>query len=164
MLNKECSSVQTIIQTLDLQTHVEGGYYRRSYESKERCLSTIGDRALASSIYYLLTEQQPIGQWHKNSSDIMHYFNMGSALSYYLISPEGVLEKHILSNDLSMGRPQLLVPGGYWKATHLASGTYALLSEAVVPGFDFQDMVLGKEVSLESLFPEHSELIEQFSL
>ena len=164
MSKNENTAAASIIQTLELEPHIEGGYFRRTYESHHRSLTASGDRALASSIYYLLTEQHRIGQWHRNCSDIMHYFNLGSALTYYLISPSGELEKHVLSNDLSLGKPQLLVPGGFWKATHLASGDYGLLSEAVVPGFNFDDMELGSEVNLQSIFPKHRDIIKRFSL
>jgi predicted cupin superfamily sugar epimerase len=57
-------SATDVIAALNLQPHVEGGYYRRTYQADHRaCLETQqGPRYLLTSIYYLLTEQSPAGQ------------------------------------------------------------------------------------------------------
>lgn len=154
--------VQQYIKKLALEPHLEGGFYRRSYVSSITGESAQGERPWMSSIYYLLTKQANIGHWHQNKSDIMHYFHAGDALTYWLISPQGELEKHMLSNDINIGLPQLLVPKGYWKATHLERGEFGLLSEAVCPAFDFADMTLGSEPELLKLYPQHAEKIKQF--
>ena len=157
-------TVEEIISTLALEPHVEGGYFKRTYTSSIELATKEGVRQTLSSIYYLLSAQARIGHWHKNRSDIMHYFHAGSALTYYLISPEGELTTSILSNDLTVGQPQLLVPGGYWKATVLEQGQYGLLSEAVTPSFDFEDMDLACAEELSALFPQHHALIQRLSL
>ncbi len=136
-------NVEQLIQSLTLEPHIEGGYFRRTYSAPFRIEGE--DRCSLSSIYYLLTRDTPIGHWHRNRSDILHFFHSGSALTYWLISPDGTLEKHLLGPDPSQGHEfQLLVPGGYWKATHLEFGDYGLLSEAVTPGFVFEDMELAR--------------------
>lgn len=156
-------SVEQIIISLGLEPHIEGGYFKRTYVAPLQIDTDVGTRQLLSSIYYLLTSQARIGHWHKNRSDIMHYFHAGSPLSYYLINPEGELTHHTLSNDLNQGLPQLLVPGGYWKATVLEEGEYGLLSEAVTPSFDFQDMQLAGADVLMSLYPQHQDIIYRLS-
>ncbi len=60
-----------LIRKLQLQPHVEGGYYRRTYNSQHN--SGEPQRSLMSSIYYLLTDDSPIGYFHRNQSDIIHY-------------------------------------------------------------------------------------------
>jgi len=59
----------------------------------------------------------------------------------------------------------LHVPGGIWKASRLIDGSagFALVNEAVSPGFDFADMQLGNREKLEEAFPEHWALIEQMT-
>ena len=47
------------------------------------------NRAILSSIYYMLTDDSPIGYFHRNQSDIVHYWHSGSALTYYLIDSDG---------------------------------------------------------------------------
>lgn len=145
-----------LIARLQLQPHLEGGYFRRSYGA---ALSTTipggGTRPLMSSIYYLLTDDSPIGYFHRNRSDIMHYWQGGSALRYYLIDPHGELSSSVLGPDLERGEVlQLLVSGNTWKATELCDGEYGLLSEAVSPGFDYADMALATTAALRTAFPE----------
>lgn len=146
-----------LIAKLSLEPHVEGGYFRRTYQSGQ-VIDSAGDgraRHLASSIYYLLTDDSPIGHLHRNRSDILHYFHCGSPLSYLILHPDGRLERAVLGLDLEQGqRPQLLVRGGCWKASELESGEFALISEVVAPGFDYADMELAGMEVLRSQFPQ----------
>ena len=115
-------------------------------------------------ISYLLTGESRVGPWHLNRSDILHFFHLGAPITYYLIHPDGRLDRVILGPDPSKGhRLQLAVEGGTWKASHLEEGDYGLISEAVAPGFEYEDMTLGELDKLLAQFPEHAELIEQFS-
>ncbi len=146
---------QSIIESLQLQPHVEGGYFRRSYCSEHTApITETVKRPLMSSIYYLLSDDSPIGYFHRNHSDIVHYWHAGSALNYLLINPNGELTTTVLGPDISQGQQlQLMVPGGYWKATYLADGEYGLLSEAVSPGFDYDDMTLATAKQMQQDFP-----------
>lgn len=136
-----------VIRLLRLEPHpTEGGYFRRTYESPLRCDCGYGSRSLLTSIYYLLTQESPVGLLHKNRSDILHYHQLGAAVKYIMISPDGSLSEHILGPDIAHGETlQLLVPGGCWKASRLCGGEYALISEAVAPGFDYADNELATE-------------------
>lgn len=142
----------TLIERLDLKPHIEGGYYRRTYQSPLTTETTGGSHSLLSSIYYMLTDDSPIGHFHRNQSDIIHYWHTGEALSYWLIDPQGQLTNTELgpSKDQQL---QLLVPGGFWKATQLKQGEFGLLSEAVCPGFDFNDMQLASRKQMQQDFP-----------
>lgn len=155
-----------LIERLGLEPHVEGGYFRRTFQADHRECVDQGDgpRFTMTSIYYMLTRESPVGRWHLNRSDIVHYFHLGSPVSYYLIDAEGRLETVELGPDLEAGQQlQLSVRGGMWKASHLQAGDYGLISEAVAPGFDDQDMQLGEEASLLRAFPQHHELIRAFT-
>lgn len=145
------------IQHLDLQPHVEGGYFRRTYAADEHIMRTAGDsRPLLTSIYYLLDRASPIGYFHRNRSDILHYFHRGSPLRYLILHPQGGLETRYLGNQPEAKQHlQLLVRGGCWKACVLEQGDYALLSEAVAPGFDYADMELATAEQLRSAYPQH---------
>jgi len=114
-----------------------------------------GERRILSSIYYLLTDDSPTGYLHRNQSDILHYFHGGSPLTYWILPPDGSLERRVLGFDLDQGQqPQLLVQGGHWKATELESGEFGLISEAVAPGFEYADMELANRDLLENQFPQ----------
>ena len=153
-----------IIKYLSLELHPsEGGYFRRTYCSDLSATCPAGTRNTLSSIYYLLSNDSPIGYLHKNQSDIIHYFHSGSAINYTIIHPNGRLEKHILGNDLSRGQtPQLIVKGGCWKASELSEGQYGLLSEAVSPGFEYKDMELAQENNILKHFPALFESVKRY--
>ncbi|YAF98396.1 MAG: cupin domain-containing protein [Nodularia sp. CChRGM 3473] len=145
-----------LIQKFSLQMHPEGGYYAETYRS-DMMIETDREgqqRSAMTSIYYLLTDDSPIDYFHLNKSDILHYFHLGSPVTYLLIHPNGTLQKCKLGLDINKGEvPQLLVPGGYWKAGVLEEGEFGLLGEAVAPGFDFRDMELGQPEYFRQQFP-----------
>lgn len=160
-------SAEDVIQLLQLEVHVEGGYYRRTFESSHqpKVDTSGGERLMMSSIYYLLTARSPVGCFHLNKSDIVHYFQLGDPVSYYLIHPDGNLETRVMGADLGAGQLlQMTVPGGVWKASRLdgaGPSAYGLISEAVCPGFDYSDMTLGDRAALSETFPRHADLLEQ---
>lgn len=157
---------QQIIEQLQLEQHLEGGYFRRTFaaEQRQKIDTPNGPRLTLSSIFYLLTDDAPKGHWHLNQSDIIHYYHAGSPITYYLIQSDGEMKIAVLGHDLGAGHLlQLVVPGGVWKASHLSAGEYGLISEAVAPGFDFEDMTLGKKWELTEQFPQHAALIERFT-
>jgi predicted cupin superfamily sugar epimerase len=142
-----------IIEALHLEAHVEGGYFKRSYCSP---FELSEGQASLSSIYYLLTADSPVGHWHLNKSDIVHYFHKGNPIEYCLIFPDGRFEKVLMGPDLTQNQQlQLLVPGGVWKASRLTGGEFGLISEAVTPAFRYEDMTLGNAHDLQRLFPQH---------
>lgn len=158
--------LQTVIDTLGLESHVEGGYFRRTFQADHRQKIDLGDgdRFTLTSIFYLLTAGRPIGHWHLNRSDILHYYHLGGPVHYYLIHPDGRLETAVLGPDLAAGQQlQLVVRGGVWKASHLPGGEYGLISEAVSPGFEYEDMTLGERDALLAKFPQHADLIRAYT-
>ena len=161
-------TVEQVVQQLGLEAHVEGGFFRRTYAAEEqpRVSAAQGERYLMTSIYYLLTSQSPVGHFHRNRSDIVHYFHLGDPVTYYLLHEDGSLQTVVMGSDILAGQKlQLTVPGGVWKASRLASGRhgYGLISEAVAPGFDYADMTLGKRDGLKATFPAHGELIGELT-
>ena len=150
-MNKE-----EIIKKLNLKPHIEGGYFRRTYTSERLLELNSSKRVLFSSIYYLLTDTRSIGHLHKNKSDIMHYFHSGSPIKYTLVSPKGELQQVVMGKALQCSQQlQLLVPGGYWKASELLEGEYALISEAVFPGFEYDDMQMAAHKEIQNNYPDH---------
>ena len=158
---------QSWITKLSLVEHVEGGYFSETYRATETMPTSRegSDRAVMTSIYYLLTDDRPVDHLHRNQSDIMHYFHAGSAITYVLVDPDGNLSKTKLGPNLAQEEVlQLLVPGGYWKAAVLETGEYGLIGEAVAPGFDYRDMAIASEAALRHQFPAQlAELWPQLS-
>jgi predicted cupin superfamily sugar epimerase len=155
-----------LIRQLKLQPHTEGGYFRRTFQADHRRPVKVDDedRYTMTAIYYLLTDDSPVGHWHMNRSDILHFFHLGAPVRYFLIHPDGVMQTVTLGPDLHRGQVlQLPVKGGVWKASQLSAGEFGLISEAVAPGFDSADNQIGERASMEAWFPDHEQLIRTFT-
>ncbi len=156
---------QELIQQLSLQRHPEGGYFKETYRSNT-IIKTDREgqqRSVLTSIYFLLTEDLPIDHFHINKSDIIHYFHAGSPVTYLTLHPNGTLQKFKLGMDLANGEtPQLLVPGGYWKAAFLEKGEFALFGEAVAPGFEYRDMEIARPDDFREQFPDLWEQLKPY--
>ena len=151
-----------VIEKLNLQPHPEGGYFTRIYtaDSNLKVNTNYGDRLSLTAIHYMLTSDKNIGCWHKNKSDILHFHQGGNPLLYRLLTIEGKYEEVILSNTLKENtKPFLFVKAGDWKTTELLDGEtdYGMVSEAVTPGFEWEDTTMGKKSEMKNLFPEISE-------
>lgn len=163
--------VQEIIKVLDLKKHPEGGYYKETYRSKGFINSDSldenysGNRNYSTCIYFLLTSEQ-FSAFHKINQDEIWHFHKGSTIELHTISDNGIHQKHFIGNDiLNNEEPQLIVPGNYWFAAKIVkSNSYALVSCTVAPGFDFSDFILPTRSELLAQFPEHKELITQFTI
>ncbi|MBU3002886.1 cupin domain-containing protein [Paraglaciecola arctica] len=167
--NKSKMTAKQLAEALHLEAHVEGGYFRQTFKADHRptIATENGDRVTMTSIYYLLSAESPIGHFHMNQSDIMHYFHMGDPITYFMLNPDGSLQKTILGPDPTKGQTmQMLVKGGTWKASKIPQDGqygYGLIGEAVAPGFDYADMQLGKKASLLKQFPKYTQLITELS-
>ena len=160
MINK-----QKIIDILGLTEHKEGGYFVRTYESdlKVKFNEAESERHSLTSIYYLLTDDSPVGCLHKNRSDIVHYYHTGGAIKYSILHPDGRLEETIMGDKLEQGQVlQLFVKGGCWKASQLIEGEYGLISEAVTPGFEYQDHVMADMRVIEGLSSDKIDLLKKY--
>lgn len=157
-----------LVEHLGLDGHIEGGFFRRTYASDYTLLTADDrERLSLSSIFYLLAAESPIGHFHLNQSDIVHYFHLGDPITYYLLHPTGKLETTVMGSDVRNGQVlQLTVPGGVWKASEIpANGShgFGLISEAVTPGFEYDDMTLGYRDVLVAQFPQHDTLVKRLS-
>ena len=156
---------EEIVESLGLKPHpTEGGYFRRTYESGLNFQQRESSRKLLTSIYYMLTNDSPHGCLHRNKSDIIHYYHLGSPIKYLIISHDGQLREQILGPHLMKGEtPQLVVNGGDWKVSLLCLGEYGLISEAVVPGFEYEDNEIATAEMVRQLFPELVSRLDQYT-
>ncbi|MEY9877409.1 putative cupin superfamily sugar epimerase [Streptacidiphilus sp. MAP12-33] len=146
-----------LIEALGLEPHPEGGWYRRIYTSPHPHAAAGGERPTATSIYYLMTAEQPYGRLHRNRSDILHFFLEGDPVEYHTVEPEGRLRVEVLGEGDAR---HLVVPGGWWKASRVPAGArYALVAEVVTPGFDFADHAFARETDLPVA---HRDALRQF--
>lgn len=167
--HKQNPTIKQLVEKLALEPHVEGGYFKQTFKADSQPLVNTpkGSRVTMTSIYYLLTADSPIGHFHRNTSDIMHYFHAGDPITYYLIHPDGSLETKVLGPDVLAGHEyQFVVKGGVWKASTISvtgENGYGLIGEAVAPGFEYEDMQLAERQTLIKDFPQHKTLIKRLT-
>jgi uncharacterized protein len=153
-------SAEEVIRKFDLQKHPEGGYFRESYRSSEIISREAlpsrykGDRSFSTSIYFLLPPGM-VSHLHRLASDEAWHFYLGGPLELLQISPDGIIEKLILGQDLAAGQKlQHTVPAGYWFGARPAGGSeYSFVGCTVAPGFDYADFELADPGDLSRRFP-----------
>jgi hypothetical protein len=156
-------TVKQLVDSLQLEPHPEGGYFRETYRSAN---STSVDwsydkRNLMTSIYFLITEER-FSAFHKIEQDEMWYYQGGDGLYIHEINTKGEYHLHYLHLDPQMGKPQVLIPGGSWFASEVQrDGAWCLAGCAVAPGFDFSDFRMADKAEMLKEFPQHQEVIER---
>lgn len=161
-MTEKLETVSEVVARLNLTPHDEGGWFRETYCSEATIICSEragGKRALLTVIYYLIDRTAPRGLLHRNLSDIVHFHQAGGLLRYTTVSSTGSLETHLVGPG---HLPQLVVSGGVWKATELVEGDWALVGEAVSPGFDYRDRSLANLDTIRTSFPDHSETLMAF--
>ncbi|KAF9042909.1 RmlC-like cupin domain-containing protein [Panaeolus papilionaceus] len=175
-----------LIKDLKLEPHPEGGYFTVTDTEVEHKVvnSPYADdapRNLASSIYYLLSYNNHSGIFHMNKSMTYHVLHQGRA-EYTLITPGNPpkIEKKVMGTNLEVGETRMLFVGtGIWKRSTIPEkdmkaattdeekdATNCLITEVVVPGFDWHDHEYMRVEDLKELFadqPNGKALIEEFS-
>ena len=139
--NKIHPRARELIATLGLETHPEGGFYRRIYTSTSVVAPTDnrGLRPSLTGIYFLLTSET-FSRWHQvHSDEAWHLYEGGPVELYEADLSVHLMERHVLApvNDMHQG-PVHVVPAGRWQAAKCLA-PYALIGCSIGPGFDFAD-------------------------
>jgi predicted cupin superfamily sugar epimerase len=166
-MGKERPGAAEIIRLLGLRPlPEEGGYYREIYRSEELLSpGSLPDRfgagrAVATSIYYLITPEA-FSALHRLASDEVFHFYLGDPVEMLRLRPSGAGDLLLMGCDLATGqRPQVVVPRKTWQGCRLAAGgEYALMGCSVAPGFDFEDYEHGDRQALLHAYPAFAEAI-----
>jgi predicted cupin superfamily sugar epimerase len=120
----------TVLRTLGLEPHPEGGHYRESW-ADEAC----------TAIYFLLQRGER-SAWHRvrDRVEIWHFYaGAPLRLEVDLEGPGTVAAQTIqLGSDLHTGqRPQAVVPAGAWQSARTL-GAWTLVGCTVAPPFTFE--------------------------
>jgi predicted cupin superfamily sugar epimerase len=161
---------QTLIKKLGLvPLPEEGGYYRETFRDARQIPQSAlpgygGPRAASTSILYLITPDGFSGLHAVKSTEVFHFY-AGDAVRMVQIDGHGQLTTVVLGNDLEKNQvPQATVAPMIWQGTKLVEGgAWALLGCTVAPGFDFDDYVHGRRADLTQKFPQHAEVIREFT-
>ncbi|KAK0384990.1 hypothetical protein NLU13_7468 [Sarocladium strictum] len=179
----ESAAVQSTINSLSLSEHIEGGYFVLTdlsptslpspyppYPLSPRTMAITSafhnntvspTRLLSTTIFYYLTPNRPMGSFHKNRSRIIHTLHRGRG-QYVLIHEDGRVETFVVGKNIEQGEKlSWVVEGGAYKASFLledeqgkGSSEGLLISETVVPGFDYADHEFLEESKLRRLVPD----------
>ncbi|MBN2355285.1 cupin domain-containing protein [candidate division KSB1 bacterium] len=159
------------ISKLNLQAHPGSGYYREIYRSNEMigedCLPSRyqGNRALGTSIYFLVTGEE-FSAFHRLKSDEIYHFYAGCPLLIYIIDQTGALQTIRLGSDPEQNEAfQALIPHDHWIAAKpIDASAFSLIGCTVSPGFDFSDFEMGRREVLVSDYPQHRQVIKALTL
>jgi len=151
------------IKSLSLESHPEGGYYTRIYESQMTLNTPTGTRPSSTAIHYLL-ERNDFSSWHRIQNDELWLFHSGTPLTVHQIDEAGKLSSTTLSNNHTISH---VVKGKTWFCSEVVGETencnpeeqYSLVSCVVSPGFDFIDFELGNKEELVNIYPQHRDII-----
>ncbi len=162
--------IEEIIQKLDLKPHPEGGYFKETYRSPgEIELGNLpdkysGNRNYSTCIYFLLISGN-FSAFHKINQDEIWHFYDGSPVELHTISQHGEHQAYIIGRDFDQGQtPQLAVPGNHYFASKVTEpNNFSLVGCTVAPGFDFDDFVLARRGDLLQKFPQHQQLVIDFT-
>ncbi len=147
-----------LIETLGLQPHPEGGFYRQIFRSSIDVLPRDGrdGRPALTTIYFLLTAGG-YSRWHRVRSDEVWHFYEGAPLDLWQISPDlERLDRIALGPLDEERRPAHVVPADHWQAAR-STGAYTLVGCSVGPGFVFEDFEM-----LRADAPEAARLHERW--
>ena len=163
-------TAQDWVNSLKLEPHPEGGYYRETYRSDEHIDRAAlparygGDRAFATVIYFLLEAGQ-ISAFHRIASDELWCFHTGAPLRIEQLNADGARLTHLLGPVPEQKQSfQCVIPAGTWFGAYVdADIGYSLVSCAVAPGFDFSDFELADRDKLLRALPDHRSVIERLT-
>ncbi|MFI1967853.1 cupin [Streptomyces cinnamoneus] len=141
-----------LVRLLDLQPHVEGGWFRETWQTAGATVPDgyAGPRAYATGIYFLLHPGE-VSRWHRVRSDEMWLWHRGGPLRLRLGGTgerpdEAGAADVVLGSGVERGeRPQVLVPGGVWQSAEPVGTEPALVTCVVAPGFHYEDFTLAGE-------------------
>ena len=154
---------QQLIETLQLQPHPEGGWFREVFRSNSQVQPSDGRpaRQALTTIYFLLEAHQ-YSRWHRVLSDEVWIHLEGVPLALWTSDASlrtAPAHSRLGPVDGHGTRPQHTVPAGQWQAARPIPSpgveSYTLVSCTVGPGFDFNDFAFMRADGDEAALLRH---------
>ena len=157
----QSNRIKSLIDTLKLTKHPEGGFYTETYRSKTKTANNEG--VLMTSIYFLLTSEN-VSNFHRISNDELWFHHEGSPIVIHTLEDDMHREYILGKTYKDACKPQHLVKGNtIFGSAVLEPHSYALVSCVVSPGFEFQDFELFSYEELIDKFPNEGEIIQRLT-
>jgi hypothetical protein len=139
------STVDTLIERYQLQSHPEGGWYRELHRSPLEVQRADGEGRSALTLILFLLPGGAVSRWHRVAgADESWHFIGGDPLELLQLPPAGGDPQRswlgFALEDPSL-LPVAVVPAGWWQAAR-SLGAWSLVSCCVGPGFSFADFSL----------------------
>lgn len=144
------NKIQQLIKKYKMQAHPEGGYYCQTYSNDEQ----VDGKSLATSIYFLLGEDDA-SRYHRLQSDEVWYYHEGGSLLLSMITTDGEY-KEVLIGDGDDAVHQYTVSRGTIFGSIVKDGTYVLVGCMVSHGFSFEEFELFNYKELQRAYPKIS--------
>ena len=136
-------TAEDLIQSLGLEPHPEGGWYRETW----RAVAEPGERAAATAVLNVLQPGQR-SNWNRVDADEIWLWHGGDPVDVSTAESDcGPVRTTRLGGRVTQGeQPQLIVPAGWWESAEPAAGDagYALISCIVAPAFEFSGFELAE--------------------
>ena len=164
------NSAEQWIQTLQLNPHPEGGWFREIYRANgtisHQSLPTrfSGDRHFSTAIYFLLN-MADFSAFHRIKQDELWHFYDGASLTIHMIDLTGNYSVVKLGRNIQAGETLVTVVKAGWLfgATVSDNRSYGLVGCTVAPGFDFDDFEMPSRTRLLAQYPQHRGIIEKLT-
>ncbi len=115
-----------------------------------------------TSIFFLLTSEN-VSHFHRIKSDEHWYFHEGSPLTIHTLDSNGHSQFKLGTVSEGHSPHHLVKKEVIFGSTVDSPDSYALVSCAVAPGFDFTDFELFNAEDLLKQYPSHSEIIQRLT-
>lgn len=141
MTERRTDKAATIVATLGMKEHPEGGYYVETFRD-----APAKGRGQSTAIYYLLEHGQR-SHWHRiDAVEVWHYYR-GAPLEILVWTEGNEVRRHILGPDVLCGeRPQLVIPPLAWQTARPVETpgceNFSLVGCTVAPAFEFSGFEL----------------------
>jgi predicted cupin superfamily sugar epimerase len=138
-MRTESEAFEADPDVLGMAAHPEGGWYREGWRHERTTSTPRGDRALASSVAFLLRPGER-SRWHRVASDELWLWQGGGPL---LLTVGGFDSGPVAGFvcELVAGG-QYLVRANEWQTAEPVGDRAVLVACIVSPGFDFADFEL----------------------
>ena len=143
-------TAQELVDHLELTKHIEGGYFRETYRGKDIIQTPRGARNSTTNIYYCLPSDD-FSVWHKliDLTETFHFHYGDPAIIYTIVDRKLVAE--ILGPE-PQGKPAIVISPNTWFSVRPSGlavpAPYTLMSCSVVPGFEYEDLVIGTAAAI----------------
>ena len=169
-MNNLSEKAVSIIQTFQLEKHIEGGWFKRTFQSDEINTATklannsIAQRFITTSIVYLLCAGE-FSAFHKLQQYETWHFYSGDPLCIYWFDEIGQLHSQTLGSNYEKGELSQITmkPNTYFAAELQNNADYAFVGCSVTPGFDYEDFSIATQSQLLELYPEHVTIITRLT-